>query len=172
MERHEQVHEGDPASHRFNGSSAGQRRRLQNVNASNYDQGCLDGLTGTFCRLCEPHPEGFRVYYSPATTSQSARCPRCRESARDAILLTFGIIALVVIVSVVLIRAYQLCVSAQRQEQISYAWTAFSPHIKLKVSSNVASLHNYLLMCEGCAANTRAHCFVLVRAPRFSLVST
>ena len=117
-----------------NSSSSLAGRRLADGPARNIsDMGCYDDLTGTFCLLCAPHPEGKRVYYVAATTSRRAQCRDCRESARDTILAFIGFVALAAVVALIIVAGCVTYLSDQRKQRLKYTWQAFTPHNKLKI---------------------------------------
>ena len=115
-------------------------RRLGEEMASNGSLGCHDGLTGAFCLLCAPHPEGKRIYYSRASRSHVAQCRECRDSARNTILLFFAFVALAALVVLQAWTWYVACSSDRLKKQLQCAWRAFTPHVKLKVLIGVCSL--------------------------------
>lgn len=127
---------GGTAEARSNLSAAtASRRRLRDNGAgsSNATDGCHEGLTGVFCRLCAPRDDTRSVYYTAATTSAIAHCTDCRESVRDSILVFFGYLALAAIVGLLLYCTYIACLSTSRKQQLDHAWQKFTPHNKLKI---------------------------------------
>ena len=107
-------------------------RRLQDE-VGVINPGCYHDLTGTFCRLCAPHPQGKRVYYSVATTSQRAHCRECGETVRDTILIFLGVAVGLIVAWSVAWFSYEIWASERRKMQVKYAWRAFTPHNKLKI---------------------------------------
>lgn len=92
--------------------------------------GCRPGLNGTYCKLCMPHPE--RVYYSAATRSHEAACRPCQDMATRNIGLALLISAALAFAALAL-RLSARRLPETRQQQLEYAWRAFTPAIKLKV---------------------------------------
>ena len=95
--------------------------------------GCVEGLSGTFCRLCLPHAEGKRVFYSAATTSAQAHCAECRDSARNTILLAVGVLLVAAVLGMLILDGYRACASDAFKAKLRVAWHTFTPHIKLKI---------------------------------------
>ncbi len=93
---------------------------------------CAVGLTGVFCRLCDRSHFNHSVYYSPASTSLVARCANCRDTARDGLLLLFGLLLALVLGFAVILAIYH-SVSLQLRQTLSHAWHRFTPHNKLKI---------------------------------------
>ena len=97
------------------------------------DASCHGGLTGVFCRLCKPRDDGKRVYFSQATTADRAQCKDCRETARDTILTSLGVVLGVAVVAFLTYTSFGAFASDRRKEQLGHAWQAFKPHNKLKI---------------------------------------
>jgi hypothetical protein len=95
--------------------------------------GCYGDLTGAFCLLCSPHPEGKRVYYAAATAARRAHCRECHAMARDTILIFFGIASFSIVVIALAYAWYVACLSRQSKSQLQYAWRVFTPQNKLKI---------------------------------------
>ena len=99
--------------------------------------GCQESLTGVYCRICSRQPDGLRVYYSAASGQQVAQCKGCYDSARDTILIAFGVIVASVIAVLIIVLIYRSCLAdclgEHHQKQLSDAWRKFTPHVKLKI---------------------------------------
>ena len=87
---------------------------------------------GPYCLLCDPGDFNVSVYYRPATDTQMASCSACRQTALNGFILLFGVLFGAVLV-LLLFWLWWRRMSAQRQNQISYAWRKFTPHVKLKI---------------------------------------
>ena len=129
-------------------------RRLQPEATSDGSLGCYDDLTGAFCSLCAPHPEGKRVYYAVATTAHRAQCRECRDTARDTILCALGYAAAAAVLCFVVIALYVVIASDERKKQLQCAWRAFTPHVKLKICMGFYMIATKIgTVYEVCASN-------------------
>ncbi len=105
-----------------NSSQAAGRRLQAHSSVPNSTLGCHDDLHGVYCRLCSQRDDGKSVYYSGATTSSHPRCRLCRETARDAIIAFFGLLALAAFVIFSLFSFHHICLSEPRKVQLRRAW--------------------------------------------------
>ena len=92
-----------------------------------------EGLEGVFCRQCEPRPDGGRIYYVRASSSEVASCKPCR----DMMALTIGTLVAGVVVALLLARAalwlYTKHVPMQSRTQLEATWTRFGIQNKVKI---------------------------------------
>lgn len=107
------------------------RRRLAESSDTAAREGCRPQLTGVFCRRCVQGTE--RVYYSPATRDEVAACKPCRARSRTAILIVSGLAVGLAVCGQLGVLLYRRRLHVRLKEQASRAWSAFTPHIKLKV---------------------------------------
>ena len=109
------------------------RGTLASVGGTTSDLGCHTNLTGAFCQLCEPHSDGTRVHYEPATNGAVASCRACGNAVREALLTFFGIVVAVALALLLLRHTFYHWLSAHRQQLLRDAWRHFTPHVKLKI---------------------------------------
>ena len=92
---------------------------------------CAEGLTGTFCQLCE---ERDGVHYVTANSTHVAYCAPCDDASTLATTLGTGAAAIAIVggLAAALVVSWRRCLPKSVKERLLYAYSTFTPQVKLK----------------------------------------